>query len=351
MTRQVASWILCAFPLLGSACATKSFVENELAAAEARSTRQVTATETKLTERIDVQDSNLRETAAGVAASRQAIDATSQHIKALDTRVDEVGVLATDARTRGEASRNAMAGLSHRFARRNSYRLLETRFVYFGPDQADIRSQDLSELDDVANALKADVNAVLELQGFTDPRGSDRYNYQLARERSEAVTRYLVQRHGIELRQVRAVIMGRVELGAGDKGNTEVLAKARRVDLRLLAPWSSWEDAAQAETIEPAPAQAAALLPTPPLECANPMPATTVVPPVRLAPTEVIRVSWVDRSFAGSAPLISTKVDRVATPKISLRPADDGDGAKSAAPARALVEFLKSLSPEDLGGR
>jgi len=59
----------------------------------------------------------------------------------------------------------------------------------------------------------------------------------------EAAARYLVQRHGIELRQLRAFAMGKVALAAGEKPSPEAFAKARRVDIRLLAPWSSWEDA------------------------------------------------------------------------------------------------------------
>ena len=150
--------------------------------------------------------------------------------------------------TRGEAAHDANARLSDRFARRNSYRVLETRALYFERGQAEIRNQDINALEDVAKALQADVNAVLELRGFTDPRGNDRYNYQLARERVEAVARFLVRSHGIELRQLRAVTMGKVELGADMKPGTPGFAKTRRVDIRLLAPWSSFEDAAQTQT-------------------------------------------------------------------------------------------------------
>jgi hypothetical protein len=82
----------------------------------------------------------------------------------------------------------------------------------------------------------------VELQGFSDPRGSDRYNDELARERVEAVVRDLVRRHGIDLRQIRSVAMGKVALAAGQALSQEVLADARRVELRLVAPWSSWED-------------------------------------------------------------------------------------------------------------
>jgi len=350
MTRQLAFLILCGFPLLGSACATKSFVEQQVRAAEVKLTEQATARETKLTERVDVQEVKLRETADRVAASRQAIDAVTPQLKGLDTRVDDVAMLATGATTRGEAAHDATARLSQRFARRNSYRVLETRFLYFERDQAEIRKQDINELEDVAKALKADGNAVLELQGFTDPRGNDRYNYQLARERVEAVTRYLVRSHGIELRQLRAVAMGKVELGADEKPSTPAFAKTRRVDIRLLAPWASWEDA-QTQMSEATPAQAPTRTQSAPRESAPSTPATTVVPPVQPETTEPIQVSLADPASAGPASP-NIEGDQPAAPReILLRSGQDGGALKNGAPARVLVEFLKSLSPEDLSGK
>jgi len=113
--------------------------------------------------------------------------------------------------------------------------------VYFEPDRTEIRAVGVSELDDVARLLQADPNALVELQGFADPRGTDRHNDELARERVEAVARYLV-RHGIDLRQIRAIGMGKVDVAPGGSLNSDALANARRVEVRLLAPWSSWED-------------------------------------------------------------------------------------------------------------
>src|SRR6266581_529883 len=64
MGRQLAYLVLCSgFILLSSGCATKSFVETQLS-----------ATETKLTQRADTQEAKLRETADRAGASRQAID-------------------------------------------------------------------------------------------------------------------------------------------------------------------------------------------------------------------------------------------------------------------------------------
>jgi len=62
--------------------------------------------------------------------------------------------------------------------------------------------------------------------------------------------------------------MGKVVLSPGEQPTADVLAAARRVDVRLFAPWSSWEDsqvqgaqtksdgAATPESATPAPATA-----------------------------------------------------------------------------------------------
>ena len=269
MRRRPAFLILCGgVAVLGSACATKDFVQEQVSATESKLTQQMTATESGLTERAALQETQLRVTADRTGESRQAIDAADQRLNGLDLRVGEVGARASGAEVRAEqatgAVREAEARLSQRLASRNKHRLLDTKFVYFESGQTELRSQDVKELDDVATALTADANATLELQGFADSRGSDRYNRELARERVEAVMRYLVQRHGIELRQMRAISMGKVVQSAGEKASPEALARARRVDIRLLAPWSSWEDA-QGQIERVAPEQAVTVVPAPPV--------------------------------------------------------------------------------------
>ena len=307
MTRRLVCSILCGgVAMLGAACATKSFVRQEVGETERKLAEQMTTTET-------LQETKLRETADRVGETRQAIDQADQRLNGLDLRVGEVGARASSAETRADlataAARDVEARLSQRIADRNKYRLLDTKFVYFDSGQTEIRSQDVNELEAVAQALTADPNAILELQGFADLRGSDRYNRELARERVEVVMRYLVQRHGIELRQLRAISVGKVALGAGEKASPEALARGRRVDIRLLAPWSSWEDALS--QIDPtAPEQTVTVIPEP------------------------------------RGPAI------VALP-VQPEPVQPPQAARIDAPARAevLLEFLKTITPKDLGGK
>jgi outer membrane protein OmpA-like peptidoglycan-associated protein len=313
MTRRLASLILCGgIAVLGSGCATKTFVQSQVSATESKLTQQLTATETSLAERAAVQETKLRETADRAGESLQAIDVADQRLNGLDVRVGEVRARASSAEIRAElateAARDVEARLSQRLTNRNRHRLLDTKFVYFDSGQTEIRSQDVNELEDVAKALTADPNAILELQGFADPRGSDRYNRELARERVEAVMRYLVQHHGIELRQLRAISMGKMALGAGEKASPEALARARRVDIRLLAPWSSWEDA-QNQIDPTAPAQTVTVIPAPR------GPATISALPVQAEPMQPPQPARIDGP-----------------------------------PRGRLLEFLKTITRKELGG-
>jgi len=235
MKHLTAALILCGgIALLASACATKEYVRT-----------QVGTSETKLTQRVDGQEVRLKETSDRTAANAQAIDSSQKQIQGLEGKVGEVGTVAADAKKQAQSASEAVRdtdakldALSTRVANRNKFAMVETKTVYFDFAKADLKDEGINELEDVAKALKADINAVVELQGFADPRGTDRFNYQLTRERVDAVARYLVMRGGIDIRRIHSVGMGKVVLAAGERGNNETYAKARRVDIRLLSPQS-----------------------------------------------------------------------------------------------------------------
>ncbi len=235
MKHVTAAVILCGgIALLASACATRGYVRD-----------QVGSSESKLSQRVDGQETKLKETSDQTAANSQAIDANKQQIQGVDGKVGETRTIAIDAQKKAESASEAVRDadarietLNSRVANRNKYAMVETRTVYFEFDKANLKDDGINELEDIAKALKNDLNSVVELQGFADARGSDRYNFQLTRERVDAVARYLVTRAGIDVRRIHSVGMGKVALANGARGNNETYAKARRVDIRLLSPQS-----------------------------------------------------------------------------------------------------------------
>lgn len=305
MRRQTVCLALCScFTILTAGCATESFVQTQLGVSES-----------KLTQRADTQETKLRETETKLRETEAKLREAEAKLRDTADRAEEVGALASDAKVRALSVHDAQARLAQRLADRNKFRVLDTGSIYFESGKANILDRDTNELEAAAKTLKADANVILELQGFADPRGNDRDNNELARERVEAVVRYLVQRHDIELRQLRAVAMGKVAL-VGERPSTEALAKARRVDIRLLVPWSSWED------------------PLAPIDANVPAQTSTVDP-------------------SAEASSASRVEDYEATTLLmSAQPAHDRDASHKDTPGKvSLREFLKTISPKELGGK
>jgi outer membrane protein OmpA-like peptidoglycan-associated protein len=235
MKHVAATLMLCGgIAVLASACATKEYVRTTVGTSEA-----------KLTQRVDGHETQIKDNSAKTASNTQGVEANQKQIQALDGRVGEVNTVATDAKKQAESASEAVRDadarlqtLNTRVANRNKYAMVETKTVYFDFNKADLKDEGMNELEEIAKALNADVNAVVELQGFADARGADRYNYQLSRERVDAVARYLVTRGGIDIRRIHSVGMGKVVLAAGERAGNDVYAKSRRVDIRLMSPQS-----------------------------------------------------------------------------------------------------------------
>lgn len=81
--------------------------------------------------------------------------------------------------------------------------------VYFAFDDATVEGEDEEVLDRFGRvAQEYYPDALITVEGFTDPSGSAEYNQQLGQRRADAVANYLVSNAGITQNQVRAVSYG-----------------------------------------------------------------------------------------------------------------------------------------------
>jgi len=81
--------------------------------------------------------------------------------------------------------------------------------VHFDFDKADIRELDRPVLDRFAEIVKTYYgDALVTVEGFADPAGSEAYNLRLGRRRADAVKRYLTTTAGLPADQVKAVSYG-----------------------------------------------------------------------------------------------------------------------------------------------
>ena len=111
---------------------------------------------------------------------------------------------------------------------------LAAHTVHFAYDSSVVRSGDKANVAAVADYLKSNFSAAVEVDGHCDERGTDEYNRSLGERRALAIREALVAL-GVEAGRVDTVTFGRDHLL--DLGKTEAAhAKNRRGEFILLTP-------------------------------------------------------------------------------------------------------------------
>jgi len=103
------------------------------------------------------------------------------------------------------------------------------RGVHFAFNKAIIRSEDMSVLDEAADSLKSSPNTRVNVNGYCDAIGSERYNMRLSQRRAEAVVTYL-EGKGIASDRLIPQGFGKTNFVASND-TAEGRAQNRRVEL------------------------------------------------------------------------------------------------------------------------
>ena len=190
--------------LMTTGCATKDWVKNLVGQKEAEIDQRVGARVGTVEGRVNQQGEKLGtlETATGEARTR----ADSAH-----SRADEVN-----------------DRLTRLWTGRHKRQLVETINVQFGFDKWELTDGAQTALIAIVKDLKANPNLTVDLEGYTDPVGTQAYNIGLSQRRVEAVRRYLVEQ-GTEMPRVHSIGLGQLNGKTGEDH-----AKQRRVTVRLM---------------------------------------------------------------------------------------------------------------------
>ncbi len=105
--------------------------------------------------------------------------------------------------------------------------------IYFDTGKATIKPESFPILDQVAEFLKANPKAYVEIQGHTDSVGSDSYNMELSQRRAESVRSYLITRHGIDPSRLIARGYGET-MPIAPNTSREGRAQNRRVEFVII---------------------------------------------------------------------------------------------------------------------
>ena len=189
---RIAAMAAGALVALGTGCATKGFVRNEM---------QSLATKMEPT----------------TVQARDA-QALAQDVDGRARRLERDTQLARDL---------ALGNIKREEVRRV--------VVTFGFDNAQIGAEQQSSLDGVVADLQGHPNYMALVSGYTDASGDEEYNFTLAQRRAAAVQRYLAAHLGPEF--VRLAVIGFGEsMPVADNETSEGRAQNRRADVILVQP-------------------------------------------------------------------------------------------------------------------
>lgn len=89
--------------------------------------------------------------------------------------------------------------------------------ILFDTNKADIKKKYIPEVNKVAEVLKKNPDATVEIQGHTDSVGNDKYNLNLSQRRADSVRNYLIKKLGINPSRVTAKGYGKSQPIADNK--------------------------------------------------------------------------------------------------------------------------------------
>jgi outer membrane protein OmpA-like peptidoglycan-associated protein len=186
-----------------SGCATKEFVNQQVAAEDAK----VQAGQNEVKSSLDQQQASL-----------------NQH----QTHLAQLDQATQDALGRATAAGKLAEG-------KFLYEMvLSDDSVKFSRDSAKLSKEAAQRLQDFADKLKADNrNVYLEIQGHTDATGSNTINQRLGEERAEAV-RLFMNEHGVPLNRMATISYGEKDPVADNKTRNG-RAQNRRVVLVVMS--------------------------------------------------------------------------------------------------------------------
>jgi len=216
-----------------SGCATRKYVRNQISPEVAKLDTRITETNTKVTEageRIDAVD---RRAQQGIQAADSKATQAGTAAAAADSKATNAQRTADTANTGVQTANTRITTVEGRFNSIDTYTAGPASSVTFKNNSAVLSDDAKRTLDGIASQVSSLNNGyAIEIQGFTDDRGSENFNFGLSERRAEAVKRYLVSKN-VQLHRITIVGLGE-DNPVADNKTTKGREQNRRVDVRIL---------------------------------------------------------------------------------------------------------------------
>jgi OOP family OmpA-OmpF porin len=207
-------------------CATKKYVKQQI--------DPVSGRVDELTEVSKRNENAIKDVDSRAQAGIQSVQAKATEVDQKALTADQKAVEAQNmAKNADSKIASVEKGFNQKIGNIDSYKPVDNASVKFKFNHSDLTDEAKATLDQLASKVKGSKGYVLEIQGFTDNKGTEDYNLVLSQKRSESVVRYLAEQHQIPL--FRMFILGLGEARQVEDNKTKEGREAnRRVEINLL---------------------------------------------------------------------------------------------------------------------
>src|ERR1043166_6785157 len=232
MQRLSFPLLVCAGILLVSGCATKKYVRNQVKTSSDALTARIESNEGQIKEVRDEADKKVAGVETKVA---ELYTRTSDQFNSVRTDVKAADQKATQANTAAGQAASGVSTLDQKFQNRNQFNTSDEKSVQFKFNSATLERQYTQVLNEIANTLMQNPDAIVVLEGRTDSMGSKDYNVKLGERRIDAVKRYLVVEKGVPVYRIHDISFG-AEKPIAENKTRDGREKNRAVTLTILMP-------------------------------------------------------------------------------------------------------------------
>jgi outer membrane protein OmpA-like peptidoglycan-associated protein len=217
-----------------SGCATRKYVRQQLSGIDANITEVKTGLgETNM--RVDQLSQRVETAVATANAADQKATAAAQAAGAATQTANNAERKADAANQSIQQMHGQLSAMEGRMGTPDSgYTAGDAEMVNFRNNSDGLDDKSKEKLDTVASAVMAQQPGgyMVEIQGFTDSKGSDSFNNNLSQRRAENVRRYLVGK-GVPVYRIAVIGLGE-ERPVADNAVAAGREQNRRVEVRVF---------------------------------------------------------------------------------------------------------------------
>ncbi len=235
--RKSAVWILLAIgtATLTAGCATKKYVRTTVDDSSHSLSARMDQDKNELSGSIHANSSQIEELNGVSREHSQKIGALDEGLKTTDGKAQQALATGEGAMNTANKAVSQVGSLDNKFQNRNHFVVMHEEQVKFKFNSAKLTPDFQKVLDDLAQQVKQNPDAILVMEGHTDSAGSADYNVQLGQKRVDAVVRYLVVQQEVPMNRISQLSFGKEKPVAENK-TKDGRAQNRSVVVRVMGP-------------------------------------------------------------------------------------------------------------------